>query len=1295
MVLVRSRHGTPRGARRREDEWTVKVTMANAKKYLRRSAVATVRRLGLESEVKEYLARSTSKAAQAVGVPASEEQNVASPASSKPSPSKPSPAAREPSPALSSKVTVVHPWSRSSPEDVPALRERLLGSRSAVGAILTSGLSRGADGGGNVSVEGARMGATRLLAVENCLGTIEVLGQLLAEVTTPYVVVSPIEGELFTKAVGPLVETLEGTGFGLASGGILHTAKTGDRRDPELAASHASNWVAELRQNDELFADRGLTNKVFRTELLREAVSFCTNHGVEHPVAVALTASVRTGPVAIAATPVIAVPFPTESAAIRRWRATPGALHDALATVEAGERILNALGEGTLLEQWRAHSLGTLLAAYYPLVPRVDEGYWSTLSEGVRRVAGSVSEETLARISVHNRVLVHLIAEGRRDDAEAVSYFRSDYGSGCRIDVRDGAARFAPGYLRDLSAPVPEELLVCAAEELGLTAGIFDYRAVGDTRLRLTGYAFIPGIDVSRGEHKTWLELCNLRSGETVSVPVEPVDLPAIDRMRGGWELSYAGAGFTATVDTAEFPGLTDQQNGTAVWEIRLRRTSKGITRSAGFTWRDRTGAAGHLDVLPLSEDGWRLVPTFSADEGLRLSLDTPRHVAREARLTGRTLELLVRSPADSLAIKIVARCAASGQTANATLVELDVDSRTGRYELELPPVPKSAKVKGEWKWELAVRSPAGGSMALAWAGSDADLEASVAPGLALTTRLSGFGYLSLVERRWRMRVTACRVTDDGRYFEIEGDSDQQASQAPRLVLSNARRAIDAAESKLVLSSSDGPNRFSARFDLRDAQWGHEDLALEAGAYSVRFIPPSADVTKSHWLLTSRTLADGLPVRLDGHRSVLELSRTEKNGALKVFVKPRFTEIEATKVGQRALQDQYFTGPEVDLARPAEDRAVLVECYGGRRATDTVLEVAEHIAREHPEVPVYWGVVDESVPVPAFAQPVVIDSEEWYIRLSSSRLLVNNNNFPHYFRKRAGQYYLQTWHGTPLKRLVFDVDRTNFSLSYWALMAREATYWDLLVAQNPYAEEVLAKAFHYEGEVFAEGYPRNDSLLAEEAPRIREQVRAQLGIRDHQKVALYAPTWRDNAKSSSRQYAMVTYLEFDKVKKALGKDWVILLRGHHNVASGRAKADLGVIDVTDYPQVNDLYLAADALIGDYSSVMFDFHVQDKPSVFLAPDIDEYADSIRGFYFDFKNEAPGPLVSTTDEVVQVLRHLHIPNPKHEAQRRAFREKFAPQDDGHATDRLVQRLPIRELLGVSVAYDGRTTSADGEG
>lgn len=1191
-------------------------------------------------------------------------------------------ASKPPKPAaLSPKVTVVYPWVHSMPGDVALLRKRLLGTR--VATFLAADSLRGQSEAEQATSQ--TEDASELPEDDNNQSVLEVLGCLLADVSTPYVVVAPAEGTIFATAVSGLVEALDGTGFALASGNIVHTAPTGDLRAPQLAASHASDGAADMRESTELLADLDLSNKVFRTELLREAVKVCIDVDIEAPEAVTLAAGLRAGPAVITPAPVISVPFPTESAAIRRRRATIEDLGNALQIADAGARVLRAIGQSALLEEWTIHTLGTLLAAYYPLVPRVDGDYWTTLSQGVRHVCEGTHTEMLARIGLHNRILVHLISEGRRVDAETVSYFRSDYGSSSRVEVHDGVARFAPGYLRYLSGPVPEDLLVCAPDELTLNAGLFDYRAVGGTRLQLTGYAFIPGIDISDGEHTTQLELRNLHSGETLTLPVELAELPAIDRMRGDGELSYAGAGFTAAIDTAEVPGLKDRQAGTPVWEVRVRRTSAGITRIASFSWRNRSGAAGHLDVLPLSKDGQRLVPAFSADEGLRLSLDTPRHVVREVRLTGRALELLVHSPADSLAMSVVARCAASGQTANATLVDLDIDSRTGRYELKLPSVPKSAKAKGEWKWDLSARSPAGASTALAWAGSDADLEASVAPGLALTTRLSTFGYLSLAERRWRMQITTCSVTNDGQYLEIEGVSDKLASAAPHIVLSNARRAISAAESELVLTSSDEPNRFSARFDLRDAQWGHEDLALETGAYSVRFVLPGTDVTKSHWLLTSRTLAESLPVRLDAHRSVLELSRTENNGALKVFVKPRLTDLEASKIGQRALQEQYFTGPNVDLTQPAQDRAVLVECYGGRRATDTVLEVAQYIARKYPEIPIYWGVVDGSVPVPSFAQPVVIDSEEWYARLSSSRLLVNNNNFPHYFRKRAGQYYLQTWHGTPLKRLVFDVDRTNFSLSYWALMTREATYWDLLVAQNPYAEEVLAKAFHYEGEVFAEGYPRNDSLLAENALQIREQVRAQLGIRDKQMVALYAPTWRDNAKSSTRQYAMVTYLEFDKVQKALGKDWVILLRGHHNVASGRAKADLGVIDVTDYPQVNDLYLAADALIGDYSSVMFDFNVQDKPSVFLTPDVNDYADSIRGFYFDFKNEAPGPLVDTTDEVIQVLRHLQIPNKNHEEKRRAFREKFSPRDDGSATDRLMHRLPLEAQLGVSDPRD----------
>src|SRR5699024_8217564 len=342
---------------------------------------------------------------------------------------------------------------------VAVLRERLLGSRDAT--FLAAGSIHGEGETGADPAAVPLDGATRLLEVDDTLGTIGVLRQLLAEVTTPYVVVAPAEGELVAKTVGGLVEALDGTGFALASGNILHTATTGNRRAPELAASHASDRVADMCESTELFADLDLANKVFRTELLREAVDLCAECSVEHPATVTLAAGLRAGPTLIAAAPAIAVPFPTESAAVRRRRSTTDNLRSAVATVEAGDRVLRALGEDTLLEQWRAHTLGTLLSVYYPLVPRVDVGYWTSLSEAVRRAADGVSEETLARIGLHNRILVHLIIEGRRADAETVSYFRSDYGSGSRVDLRDGVAYFAPGYLRDLSEPVPAELLVC------------------------------------------------------------------------------------------------------------------------------------------------------------------------------------------------------------------------------------------------------------------------------------------------------------------------------------------------------------------------------------------------------------------------------------------------------------------------------------------------------------------------------------------------------------------------------------------------------------------------------------------------------------------------------------------------------------------------------------------------------------------------------------------------------------------------------------------------------------------
>ena len=173
-------------------------------------------------------------------------------------------------------------------------------------------------------------------------------------------------------------------------------------------------------------------------------------------------------------------------------------------------------------------------------------------------------------------------------------------------------------------------------------------------------------------------------------------------------------------------------------------------------------------------------------------------------------------------------------------------------------------------------------------------------------------------------------------------------------------------------------------------------------------------------------------------------------------------------------------------------------------------------------------------------------------------------------------------------------------------------------------------------------------------------------------MLLYAPTWRENARQSGGGYAKVLHLDSEEVTAAR-PDVTVLVRGHANTA-GRASVDDGsrVVDVTAYPDIARLYLASDALVTDYSSVFFDYALTDRPILFLVPDLAEYRDRLRGFYLDLEEVAPGPLLRSTKDV---LDHLDDDPGHYAPQRQALRDRFAPHDDGHATERLVERVFAR--------------------
>ncbi|MEV4735693.1 MULTISPECIES: CDP-glycerol glycerophosphotransferase family protein [unclassified Microbacterium] len=430
-----------------------------------------------------------------------------------------------------------------------------------------------------------------------------------------------------------------------------------------------------------------------------------------------------------------------------------------------------------------------------------------------------------------------------------------------------------------------------------------------------------------------------------------------------------------------------------------------------------------------------------------------------------------------------------------------------------------------------------------------------------------------------------------------------------------------------------GGKTWKATFPLRAARWGGPELPLPAGSYEIRIPEASLDdvVVDAHVLTGVRiAVADG-------------------RARIAAPIDPVYDTVE----GQSTLEGRYVaqTG--------GTENAVFFESFYGRSVGCNPRAIDRALSAQAPEVTRYWSVVDLSVAVPEGAIAVVEGSPEWWRARAAARLLVVNDWLRRRFARKEGQKVLQTWHGTPLKRLA--LHRPGFDPRRMAAVVKESRRWDVLLAQNPYSERILRKAYAFFGRpIWVEGYPRNDALVTGDAAAIR----TALGIRDGERVLLYAPTWRDDRAE------MVDFVDAEHL--AQQTDSVVLVRGHsRTIDTGRDRAGARVIDVTGYPETAQLLLAADALITDYSSVMFDFSVTGKPMYFLVPDLDHYRGQLRGFYFDLAERAPGPLVRTQDELVAALADDDATD-RYAEKYAAWRAQFNARDDGHAAERVVARI-----------------------
>ncbi len=372
------------------------------------------------------------------------------------------------------------------------------------------------------------------------------------------------------------------------------------------------------------------------------------------------------------------------------------------------------------------------------------------------------------------------------------------------------------------------------------------------------------------------------------------------------------------------------------------------------------------------------------------------------------------------------------------------------------------------------------------------------------------------------------------------------------------------------------------------------------------------------------------------------------------------------------------------LKKPVKDNWVFCESFFGKSYSDSPKYIYEYLQENYPgRYRFIWVINQKNTHIPYKHTKVKRFSIRYGYYLARCRYYIFNGRQPEWIRKRRGNVFLQTWHGTPLKRLVFDMEDINSATRHYKKQTyKQSRLWDYLIAANKYSSDIFKRCFIYKKVMLETGYPRNDILHHKDREALALGIKDKLGIPKDKKTILYAPTWRDDEYYSKGKYKFSLNLDLDLMKEHLGSEYVVLLRTHYFIADNLDVAAYNgfAIDFSRHDDIAELYLVSDILITDYSSVFFDYANLKRPMLFFMYDLEKYRDILRGFYIDIEEELPGPILMTTGEVIDALNNLPEIEKKYEDKYKLFYDKFCAWEDGQASRRVVEEVfqPDRDKI-----------------
>ncbi|WP_034267389.1 bifunctional glycosyltransferase/CDP-glycerol:glycerophosphate glycerophosphotransferase [Actinospica robiniae] len=576
---------------------------------------------------------------------------------------------------------------------------------------------------------------------------------------------------------------------------------------------------------------------------------------------------------------------------------------------------------------------------------------------------------------------------------------------------------------------------------------------------------------------------------------------------------------------------------------------------------------------------------------------------------------------------------------------------------------------------------------------------------IALDVTEAGYHQLSLAESNLASRLTGLEVVASGRRtgrIRLTGETVNSLGRVPADVPLSAhfefgpgQRAVRKYRVKLTEVRQEGSRiRWSGEVDVSRTvrPLGVVDpmfelrLRLKAGDLgtmatritAIDLPPGAAQLELPARPLLTRLVGDRWTVRIN-HRGVVTLQLSARN-----FVARRVNasfETNATGTGggrllrlvrrgmrlaQKANQTRVKRRAFQLFARlPVKRGSVVFESHLGLSYSDSPKYLYQALRRHEYTGKMYWSYAENGNGFPKEAALLRRMSWGYVWALARAEFWVDNQGFPQWMGKRKQTTYIQTWHGTALKTMGVNTPQVRAMLTE----QREALVhgvgrFDAFLVRSEYDIRTLVDAFEMRAEPLRTGYPRNDVLLGPEVAERSAALRARFNLPADRTVLLYAPTFRQRSGRFEPGFS------FEDFAREFGRTHVLLVRAHYlNTVAVPPAARGAVQDVSHHPDVSELFLASDALVTDFSSVMFDYALLDRPMLFFAADKADYTRD-RGTYFDLAAEAPGPYSTDPEAFFKSIKALTVED-SHAETRRAFARRYGEYDQGDAAEQVYRR------------------------